>query len=70
VTSQPWRSPSPERPIPVLVQAGNGPVVVWHSVDEYAAHFKGVDLEAAMLLGQEEEGERLQSRRNSAQSDA
>lgn len=36
--------------IPVLVMAGDGPVVVWHTPAEYAAYHKGVDLEAAKSL--------------------
>jgi hypothetical protein len=37
--------------IPVLIQAGDGPVVVWHTPDEYARLWKGVDREAAEVLG-------------------
>lgn len=33
-------------PVPVLVMAADGPVVVWHTPEEYAALWQGVDVEA------------------------
>lgn len=36
--------------IPVTVMAGDGPVIVWHTPEEFAAYHKGVDLEAAKSL--------------------
>ena len=36
--------------VAVLVQAVDGPVVVWHTPEEYAALWRGVDREAAEVL--------------------
>lgn len=36
--------------IPVTVMAGDGPVIVWHTPEEFAAYHKGIDLEAAKQL--------------------
>ena len=45
--------PDPPEPrlIPVLVQAGDGPIVVWHTREEFASFREGVDLVAAVQLG-------------------
>jgi hypothetical protein len=36
--------------VPVLVQTDGGLVVVWHSPEEYAALWRGVDAEATEVL--------------------
>lgn len=36
--------------IPVTVMAGDGPVIVLHTPEQYAAYCKGIDREAAEQL--------------------
>lgn len=40
-------------PVPVLVMAADGPVVVWHTPEEYAALWQGVDPEICEALEEE-----------------
>jgi hypothetical protein len=35
---------------PVLVDAADGPVIVWHTQAELDRYYQGVDREAALLL--------------------
>ena len=39
--------------IPVRIQAADGPAVVWHTPEEYAAFMRGVEVEAALILTEE-----------------
>lgn len=38
--------------VPVLIEAGDGPTVVWHTPREYADLWDGVDELAAEVLGE------------------
>jgi hypothetical protein len=38
--------------IPVMVEAADGPVVVWHTPEEYAALWRGVDRDVVEAMEQ------------------
>lgn len=44
--------------IPVLAVAGDGPVVVWHTPEEWQRFMAGVDVETSWLMVASVEGER------------